>query len=99
MDRFLEITPARPRSLTSDSSSTPRIASSPLRPLNLALNLEDEEDQEIVDDPLTIQTEVIDVSSQKSPVWEFFDKMEDRGKAQCKTCIFLFLVVMEAQVV
>ena len=74
MDRFL-VTPvtARQRSTTSDSSSTPRIASSPLCPLNLALNLEDDEEQEIFDDPLAVQTEVIELSSQKSPVWECID--------------------------
>ena len=75
---------------TSDSSSTPRIASSPLRPLNLALNLEDDEEQEILDDPLAVQTEVIELSSQKSPVWEFFDKTEDRGKANNKDCPMQF---------
>ena len=65
MDRFL-VTPvtARQRSTTSDSSSTPRIASSPLRPLNLALNLEDDDEQEIFEDPLAVQTEVIKLSSQ-----------------------------------
>ena len=65
MDRFL-VTPvtARQRSTTSDSSSTPRIASSPLCPLNLALNLEDDDEQDIFDDPLAVQTEVIKLSSQ-----------------------------------
>ena len=53
MDWFL-VTLARQRSMTSDSGSIPRIASSPLRLLNLALNLKD--DQEILDDPLTVQT-------------------------------------------
>ena len=75
MDRFL-VTPVTARqrsSTTSDSSSTPRIASSPLHPLNLALNLEDDEEQEIFDDPLAVQTEVIELSSQKSPVWECID--------------------------
>ena len=74
MDRFL-VTPvtARQRSTTSDSSSTPRIALSPLCPLNLALNLEDDEEQEIFDDPLAVQTEVIELSLQKSPEWECID--------------------------
>ena len=74
MDRFL-VTPvtARQRSTTSDSSSTPRIASSPLCPLNLALNLVDDEEQEIFDDPLVVQTEVIELSLQKSSVWECID--------------------------
>ena len=65
MDRFL-VTPvtARQRSMTSDSSSTPTISLSPLRPLNLALNLEDDDEQEIFDDPLAVQTEVIKLSMQ-----------------------------------
>ena len=36
-------------------------------------NLEDDEEQEIFDDPLAVQTEVIELSSQKSPVWECID--------------------------
>ena len=36
-------------------------------------NLEDDEEQEIFDDPLAVQTEVIELSSQKSPVWESID--------------------------
>ena len=36
-------------------------------------NLKDDEEQEIFDDPLAVQTEVIELSSQKSPVWECID--------------------------